>query len=291
MSRGLSMLIAMALSWGLCPETWAGEAGMGEEERGAVTELLRAGRAEPLLVAHRGVSARFPENTIAAFVAAVEDGAAMLELDVGLSADGEVVVLHDATLDRTTDGQGMLSEQTLALLKGLDAGAWFDPRFVGERLPTLAEVYDAVGQRIAINVEIKREAVRSTVEGGIEEKVIALTRERDLENRIVVSSFDPGAVARVKRLAPEVRAGVLYGHEVMFDPADLVSLFGADGLHMNKRHVTETIVRQLHERGFWVGAYTANEPEDLLRLKELGVDAIFTDDVAAARRTLGAAHP
>ena len=251
-----------------------------------MSALLAADRSTPLLVAHRGLSARFPENTMAAFTAAADEGAAMLELDVGLSADGALVVLHDATLDRTTSGQGPLSQLPLDRLQRLDAGSWFDPRFAAERLPTLQQVFEALGDRIAINVEIKPEAVSSVVEGGIEEKVVALARHQGLQSRVVVSSFEPAAVARVKRLAPEIRGAVLYHHEMDFDPAQLAALFRADGLHVNKRHVTAEIVGKLHAAGLYVGVYTANEPEDLRRLVAMGVDAIFTDDVTASRQVL-----
>lgn len=256
----------------------------------SATRLLGAGRAEPLLVAHRGVSARCPENSMSAFLAAVRDGAAMLELDVGLSRDGALVVLHDDTLDRTTDGSGFLGAHDLAHLRTLDAGSWFDPGFAGEPLPTLDEVLDRVGTDIAINVEIKPEAVASTAEGGIEEKVVALVRDRGLVDRVVVSSFEPTAVGRVKRMEPELRTAVLFHHEIPFDPAALVGLFGADGLHMNQRHITPRIVAALHDAGLYVAAYTANEAADLRRLVELGVDGIFTDDVARSRDLLGGAN-
>jgi len=252
-----------------------------------VAELTAPGRDAPLLVAHRGQSIRCPENTLAAFRAAVQDGAAMLELDVGVSADHEVVVLHDATLDRTTDGAGLLSDQPLAALRTLDAGAWFGPLFRGESLPTLREVFAELGQDIAINVEIKREAVQSGDGQGIEAAVVALVLEHGLLDRVVVSSFDPGALVRIKAQEPRLRTAVLYRHEVPFDAAALVSLFGADGLHLDRRHVTPDVVRSLHDAGYYVGAYTANDAQDLRRLAELGVDAVFTDDVVAAGRALG----
>jgi glycerophosphoryl diester phosphodiesterase len=253
-----------------------------------MTARIEPGRGTPLLVAHRGVSARFPENTLSAFQAAVADGARMLELDVGLSADGVPVVLHDETLDRTTDGQGPLSAMPLARIAELDAGSWFAPVFAGEPVPTLARVLDELGGRIAINVEIKPEAVRSEPGGGIEEQVVALVQARSLEDRVVVSSFEPTAVGRVKRLDPGLPAALLYHHELPFDAVALLALYGADGLHVNKRHVTAELVATLHAAGCYLGAYTANTAPDLRRLTALGVDAIFTDDVAAARSLLAA---
>ncbi len=269
----------------------AAPAAPAAEEPPPVSELLAPGRAEPLLIAHRGLSARFPENTMAAFRAAADAGAEMLELDVGLSSDGQVVVLHDATLDRTTDGRGELSGQPWSALAALDAGAWFDPAFAGERLPLLSQVLDELGGRIAINVEIKPEAVHSALAGGIEEQVVAMVRQRGLQPRVTVSSFEPGAVARVHRLDPSIRTAVLYHTELELDPVALVTLFGADGLHCNRHHVTAAAVGALHERGLYVGVYTANEAGELRRLRDLGVDAIFTDDVTAAREALAPAPP
>lgn len=272
---------------GLMVVAWMGSAGAAAASEWTAAELLCAGRSEPLLVAHRGVSARFPENTLSAFTAAVADGAAMLELDVGLSRDGELVVLHDETLGRTTNGDGFLRDHDLEAVRRLDAGSWFDPRFAGEPVPTLAETLKRVGGEIAVNVEIKPEAVASRAEGGIEDKVVALVRAAGLLDRVVVSSFEPTAVARVKRAEPGLRTAVLFHHEMEFDPAVFVALFGADGLHVNQRHLTPEMVASLHGAGLYVAAYTANEAADLRRLVELGVDGIFTDDVARARQLLG----
>jgi glycerophosphoryl diester phosphodiesterase len=272
---------------GLMAVVWIGSAVNAGASEWTAAELLCAGRNEPLLVAHRGVSARFPENTLSAFTAAVADGAAMLELDVGLSRDGELIVLHDETLDRTTDGEGLLRDHDLEALRRLDAGSWFDPRFAREPVPTLSEILARVGRDIAVNVEIKPEAVASRAEGGIEDKVVALIREAGLVDRVVVSSFEPTAVARVKRAEPDLRTAVLFHHEMEFDPAVFVALFRADGLHVNQRHLTSGMVASLHGAGLYVAAYTANEVEDLQRLVELGVDGIFTDDVARARTLLG----
>lgn len=283
--RRLFSLVVLAAAVGLMG---AGGGGGGGEDgpAPAVARLLVPGRTPPLLVAHRGLSARYPENTLAAFRAAADEGARMLELDVGLTADGQVVVLHDETLDRTTDGSGSLSASPLAEITGLDAGSWFAPEFAGEPLPTLAQVLDELGSRIAINVEIKPEAVRSTAEGGIEEQVVAMVRERGLGSRVVFSSFEPAAVGRIERMAPELHTALLYHHEMPFDPVELLALYGVDGLHMNRRHVTPEIVEKVHESGRYVGAYTANARKELFPLLWAGVDAIFTDDPTAAAREL-----
>ncbi len=251
-----------------------------------VTSLLAPGRTPPLLVAHRGLSARYPENTLSAFRAAADAGALMLELDVGLTSDGRVVVLHDETLERTTDGHGALSATSLSEVQALDAGSWFAAEFAGEPVPTLEAVLDELGPRIAINIEIKPEAVRSTPEGGIEAQVVAMVQDRGLESRVVFSSFEPTAVGRIERLAPSLHTALLYHNEIPFDPVALLELYGVDGLHMNRRHLTPELVARIHESGRYVGAYTANTRKELYPLLWAGVDAIFTDDVSAAASEL-----
>jgi len=256
------------------------------EEAQTVSELLTPGRGEPLLIAHRGLSARYPENTMAAFRAAAEAGAEMLELDVGLSADGQVVVLHDVTLERTTTGSGELERHPWSTLKDLDAGSWFAPEFAGERLPLLAQVLDELGGRIAINIEIKPEASSGQAEGGIEQKVAALVAERGLQPRVVVSSFLPAAVARIKQADPAIRTAVLYHTELHYEAPRIVELYGADGLHLNHAHLTAETVQALHDKGFYVGVYTVNDAGELRRMAAMGVDGVFVDDVEAARAAL-----
>src|SRR5512143_1091036 len=112
-------------------------------------------RSQPLVIAHRGSAAYAPENTLAAFQLAAEQGADAIELDVDLTRDGHMVIMHDATIDRTTDGHGRVGDLTLEELRRVDAGAWKDAAFQGERVPLLEEVFEAVGQRLLINVEIK----------------------------------------------------------------------------------------------------------------------------------------
>ena len=259
----------------------------GEEKNFEVTAMLRPGRTPPLLIAHRGLSARYPENTLAAFRAAIEAGGEMLELDVGLSADGHVIVLHDDTLDRTTNGEGRLADSLIERLNMLDAGAWFDRSFAGERLPTLAEALDLARGRSAVNIEIKPEAAGSELRGGVEEKVVALVRERHMEEAVLVSSFAPFVVERIKRLAPNLSTALLYGRAVDFDPVELVTRVRADGLNMSRRHLTADLVRRLHASGRFLCVYTVDSPEELERVSALGVDGIFTNDIEAAAAALG----
>jgi len=279
MKRPTTWLLLVSLVTAAC-------AGRGEGRIGTVSELLRPGRRTPLLVAHRGLSARYPENTLAAFRAALDAGAEMIELDVTLSRDGAVIVLHDETLERTTDGSGPPGGLTLEELRRLDAGSWFAAGFAGERIPLLAEVLDLVRGRCALNVEIKPEAVTGSEEGGIEDKVVALVRERGMQRQVLVSSFHPRAVARVGGSASAIRAAWLFHEAVDFDPVARLKELGADGLNLNFEHVSAEIVAQLHAAGLTLVAYTVNDASSLRRIAGLGVDAIFTDDVEAARGIL-----
>ena len=163
-------------------------------------------RPKPLNIAHRGASAVAPQNTLAAFRKAMELGADGVELDVQLSADGAVVVIHDFTVDKTTDGTGRVAEKTLAELEALDAGIRFSPQFAGERIPTLAQVFEALEGKLLVNVELKDFNLRSSA---LAAPVVEVIREHAMEKRVLFSSFNPFALRAVKRLAPEIPAGLL----------------------------------------------------------------------------------
>ena len=141
---------------------------------------------KPKIFAHRGASAYAPENTMAAFSLAVHQGADAIELDAKLSADGYVVVMHDDTVDRTTNGTGRVSSLSLAELQKLDAGSKFPPLFKSEKVPTLEEVYETLGRKILINVELTN---YSTPMDDLPDKVIALVKKFNLEERVLLSSF------------------------------------------------------------------------------------------------------
>ncbi|MDZ7689984.1 MAG: glycerophosphodiester phosphodiesterase family protein [Balneolaceae bacterium] len=143
-----------------------------------------------IIIAHRGASAYYPENTMAAFRGAVDMGAEMIELDILLSKDGVPVAFHDARLGSHTNGSGRLENYTLEQLKQLDAGAWFDAKFTGQRIPTLDEVLEFAKGKIALNIEIKTEAVTDELHGGVEEKSIALVQKYGMEDHVLFSSFD-----------------------------------------------------------------------------------------------------
>lgn len=227
------------------------------------------------VIAHRGFSSRAPENTLAAVRQAIAVGADMVEVDVTVTADGHVICLHDDTLDRTTDGSGRAAETTLAEIRRLDAGSWFSPEYAGERVPTLAEVLDTVRNRILINVEIKPEAVGHGVVPRVAELIVA----HGMTGDVMVSSFSPEALRRMKTTEPAIVTACLFNDELHAgrDPLEILQETGARGFNLSARQVTPDIVERCHRHGVPVAVYTVNRRRQMRRLVAMGVDAIFTD--------------
>lgn len=248
-----------------------------------ITMLLHLYPKIPLLLGHRGASAYAPENTLAAFRRALDLGADGFELDVTLSADAVPVVIHDDTVDRTTDGEGRVDRLTLAQLKQLDAGYWakFGAEFAGERIPALAEVFAELGQRALINVELKEDP---SPDRKLAEKVVALIHEHGVAERVVVSSFYYDNLRRVKAVAPMLPVGLLYSPN---EPLRMLRAWLGPGVRAEAHHpyyrlINAATLRWYHVRGYRVNVWTVNAEADLARLVRLGVDGIITDrpDVA-----------
>lgn len=228
-----------------------------------------------LNIAHRGASGTSPENTLAAFRAAIVAGAEMCELDVQPTADHALVVIHDDTVDRTSDGQGAVKEMTLAELKRLDAGVRFGG--ASEPIPTLDEVFAATAGQCALNIELKS--------GQAEKEVVALMRKWKALETSMVSSFDWGRLARMRELEVAVRIGVLAEKNVpqMFDAA--ARLF-AYAIHPRFDLVTSELCNTAHARGLRVLVWTVDAPELMRLLIGYGVDGIMTNYPARLREVL-----
>jgi len=230
----------------------------------------------PLSFAHRGASREAPQNTLAAFLRAADLGADGVELDVQLSKDGELVVIHDFCLEATTDGSGPVRAWTLAELKKLDAGSWFAPAFAGQRIPSLQEVMEAVGQRLLLNIELKTTGLR---DDGLAAAVARAIEENRLLERVVVSSFNPVAVWRIKKLNPAIPVGLLYASDT---PTLLRKLWtrhfiDLDALHPQHSLVDERFVQWARQRRYRVHTWTVDDPEEMRRLARLGVDIIISN--------------
>lgn len=235
-----------------------------------------------LNIAHRGASAAAPPNTLAAFEKAIELGADGIEFDVHFSADGVPVVIHDFTVDATTDGSGRVADLTLAQLKQLDAGTRFDPAFTGERIPTLDEVLEAVsgrrgwGGELLLNIELK---TTSPGDNGLERAVITLVEQHSLSRRVLFSSFNPFSLRRAKRIAPHIPAGLLYdqGLSLPLRRAWLAFLAPHEARHPHYKMVDARYMAWARRRGYRVNTWTVDDPAEMRRLVGLGVNGIITN--------------
>ena len=214
---------------------------------------------------HRGARGREPENTVRSVRRALELGADGIEVDV-YCVDGRLVVIHDGTLNRTTNGIGPVLEKTFTQLRSLDAGR-------GEKIPTLEEIFDAVNRRALINVELKGPRTAAPVVALIDEYV----RSRGWRYEdFLVSSFDHALLEEAKKLRPEIRLGALF-EEPSSDLAAEAERLGAWSLHVSRTLATPELVAAAHRLGLKIFVFTVNEPDQLDRLKALGVDGVFTD--------------
>ena len=226
-------------------------------------------------MAHRGARRVAPENTLAAFRLAAEMGADGLELDAQLCRDGEVVVIHDFTVDRTTDGRGRVKDFSLAELQTLDAGGWYATQFAGQQVPTLAQVLHELAPRLTLNIELKAATFRSD---GLEAEVVRLVEDAGMVHHVIVSSYNPVTLWRVRRLNPYIPTGILYAPELPRYLRDrwLQPLVRPAALHPRWDMIDEQTVATAHRQGLKVIPWTCDEPDALRRLVGWGVDAIIT---------------
>jgi len=227
-----------------------------------------------LNIAHRGASGHAPENTMAAFERCIELGATAIETDVQMTSDGSLVLIHDESLARTAGSPKLVKDVTLEELQRLDAGSWFDPAFRGERVPTLRELLELVKPySLLLNLELKNGVVPYP---GLEEAVVEEVRRFGMSDRVILSSFNHYSLVKCKRLAPEVRTGILY-MEGLYEPWDYASRIGAEALHAYHYAVLPEWVAQAAERGIAYHPFTVNEPAEMRRLLAAGVSGIITD--------------
>lgn len=267
---------------------------------------------KPLILGHRGASAYAPENTLAAFNRAFELGADGIELDVALTKDGAPIVLHDDTVDRTSNGKGFVSEMTVGEIQKLDAGSWFDAKYRGEKFPTLDQVLDAVPKDKLINIELKTRALRSWPPNPIptnaaqkmqialqmltrlqepsqlEKTIVRVVEQARAEKRVIISSFNPIALYRVMKLNPALPRGLLYFRELPFflGRAWLRPLVRPHALHPRNTTLTPALARWAHERGYPINTWTVDDADETRRLVSLGVHAIITNKPDVLREAL-----
>ena len=235
-------------------------------------------------IAHRGFPTAAPENTPASFSRALDLSPEMLECDVRRTQDGRVVVIHDATVDRTTDGLGEVAHMTLDEVKRLDAGSWFAQEFAGERIPTLEEVLDLVCDRARLVVEIKEE--------GLEDRVVEIAREMGCADRVLIASFHHHIGVRMPFLNEDIPFVPLVMLEGQADEvtatrvADEAANVNGRMLGVNYRSITPALLRATHAANLKLMAWTVDEEEAIRAMAETGVDAIASNRLDLLIETL-----
>lgn len=239
----------------------------------------------PIIIGHRGACALAPENTVASFKLAVEHKADFVELDAKLSLDGVVVVIHDQTVDRTTNGTGKVNQLAFDDLRKLDAGSNFDKKFAGEKIPTLDEVFKAVGKDVFINVELTNYESKSD---SLVQKAVEVVKANNMEERVLFSSFFPVNLIKAHKLLPQVPVGMLClaGPAGILTRSLLTMRFSPEYVHPYLKDVTRQLVEKEHRRGRKVSVWTVNKNEDIIHMLEADVDGIFTDDPLKARQLM-----
>ncbi|MFD1929827.1 glycerophosphodiester phosphodiesterase [Sporosarcina siberiensis] len=224
-------------------------------------------------VAHRGWSGKAPENTIAAFSLAIEDTSIYaIELDVHLSKDGVPVVIHDYTLERTTNGKGLVSEYTVEELRTLDVGRWFDESFSNEKIPLLEEVLKLAKGKTKVFIELKQKA---RFYKDIEVKVVELIQQLEMQQEVLVISFDHPSLMKMKELDSTIQIGLVYLGVTTLQ-AEQIQHTSASYIGLHHEFITKEFVDSLKDVDVLVGAWTVNDADAILKLGKISSDLIIT---------------
>ncbi len=234
--------------------------------------------------AHRGFSGKYPENTLLAYEKALDEGVDGIELDVQLTADGELVIMHDEKVDRTTDGKGLLASYTLKKLKKLDASYIYRGQMGFNPVPTLREYFDLVKNiDLVTNIELKTGVNEYP---GIEAKAYDMIREYGMEERVILSSFNHFSVMRMKKLAPELIFGFLSDAWIL-DPGKYTKAYGIQCYHPSFVQLNQETVAELKSEGIRINTWTVNTEKQIRRLYHWGVDIMIGNYPDLAARVIG----
>jgi glycerophosphoryl diester phosphodiesterase len=238
-------------------------------------------QSQALIIGHRGAMGYAPENTIVSFEEAIRRGADWIELDVQLSADGEVVVMHDTSVDRTTNGQGLIRDLPWKKIKGFDAGAWYGNEYSHQYVPSLTDVISRfrnkkTARHHPLGVVIELKTIRGSG-GSLADAVVALLKKEDFTERVIVISFDAVALQEVRAADKHLPTGFLYSEEKDKSPVDFAKEIGAQAIFPRKTCLTTRLVASAHKVGLSVATWTANTKTEMKRIMACGVDAIATN--------------
>ncbi|HWQ04554.1 MAG TPA: glycerophosphodiester phosphodiesterase family protein [Longilinea sp.] len=240
---------------------------------------------KPLLLAHRGASAYAPENTLAAFQLAMQQGAHGVELDAKLSADGEIMVMHDASVDRTTNGSGKVNELSLAALRELDASFHSDGKYPGQKIPTLAETLEALGRNAFVNIELTN---YSSPRDRLPEMAAALVEKMDLRSIVLFSSFLPGNLHRVRRMLADARVAMLAYPGIMgwIGRGWIGRRAAPEIVHPYRDDIKPEYIQHEHRFGRRIHAWTVDSPNEAKTFLLMGIDGLISDDPPAMLRVI-----
>ncbi|WP_431801068.1 glycerophosphodiester phosphodiesterase [Halobacillus andaensis] len=270
----MKQLAVILMMMGVFVMTWIGTEGKVLAEQSKIKN-----ENQVVNIAHRGASGYAPENTMAAFDKAFNMKADMFEIDVQMSKDGELVVIHDTTVDRTTDGTGKVGDLTYDELQQLDAGSFFGEEFAGEKIPTLGEVLDEYKGKIGILIEMKSPSLYP----GIEEKIAEELKKRNLDkpnnDKIIVQSFEHNSVQAFHSILPDVPVGVLlsYSGDGISNEQMIEFSSYAEYVNPNMAMIDTELVERIHEYGMQTHPWTVRDQESADYLLEAGADGIITD--------------
>jgi len=236
-------------------------------------------------IAHRGFSKAAPENTLAAYRKAIELRPDFMECDVRRTKDGQLIVIHDKTVDRTTNGKGLVADMAMAELRQLSAGSWVGPEFAGEKLPTLEEALDLAKGKVVLVIEIK--------EAGTEDLVVEMIRSREMSGEVMICSFHYKVGVRMPALEPQIPFSPIIhipkpaGPEEAVRLADEAAAVNGAIWAVNYQAITPALVDATHSANMLLEAWTVDDEADMRRLVDLGVDVIGSNDVGLLIRVLG----
>ncbi len=242
-------------------------------------------RTRPMVIAHRGFSGRYPENTLRSFREALKLPVDAIELDVRRTKDGVLVVIHDETIDRTTNGKGRVRDLTWDEIRKLDAGLWKGSAFAGERIPRLEEALELIGGQKVVFLEIK--------EPDTVGQVIETLRQLGAFSWVKIGSFHSQAIAAAKKLAPEISSSLIGSAKVGTNDETFAAFIkealacGANSVTVNYAGLTPERIRYCHQRCIFVGTWTVNDMETAKRMIAMGVDAIASDFPDLILKVLG----
>jgi glycerophosphoryl diester phosphodiesterase len=261
-----SLLSVMSISFPFCPALCA------PADSGAASKKMH-------VIAHRGGRKWAPENTLSAFRKSLELGVDGVELDIHRCKSGELIVIHDEDLSRTTNGDGFIADKTLEELKKLDAGSWYDKSFVGEKLPLLDEVLKLVQGKTEINIEIKN---GYKTYPGIEDDLLELLKNYPYPDKIVISSFDHQCLLNIHKRTDKYRLALLIDG-LLVDLPTYAKKIGVQNWHPGFSDIGFASVKQAHDAGLIVNSWTINTTDEWKQADQMHLDGVITDDPVAAK--------